>query len=165
MIRITVAVGTQGATIIANLSAAIERLPPLLMQNFQETGDRGVAQLAEATPVSSGDTGGHLQDSYRTTAVQEELHLDVLTEQAEKLNWVRYGTGLEGPLHHMVLPRVRLAMWWVNRPYTPPHPVPRTRGQRPHDFVTPVTDELVSYSITHIASFAEQLAWVMEGRA
>jgi len=149
--------------IAVHFTEALENLPPLFQRALDETGKEGVAALADAAPLGTGRYyGGHLKDSFEERL--ESMSMQIITTQAVKLRWVRKGTGVEGPLAHMITPRVKRAMWWVDEPYSAPHPMFAVRGQHPNDFVTPVLRDIVQYAEVQLNDFADQLAAILAGK-
>lgn len=151
------------------LQSAQQQFWPLLQTQLDVVGTQTAKHLAEASPVGTGHHGAsvnqlrlnsdwrHLSQSFVSRA--REHGVDVLTTQADKLNYVRYGTGIYGKFATPIVPVIKQAMWWPEAGY----PRLTVAGQRPNDFVTPVLDDVTQYAIDALMQFAHQIALLLEG--
>jgi hypothetical protein len=149
---------TSGFTrLAARCERALSDMPELVQKALVQVGDETVKALHEASPVGIGRTGGHLADSF--SSVVENTAVSIRTSQYQKLYWVRYGTGIRGPVGAYIVPTTKQFMWWPEAP----HPMARVRGQHANDFVTPVFGNVQTYLDEAVVSFADQLAHILEG--
>ncbi len=141
----------------AELFPAVERAA---ISAVQETVD----DLKAFTPVGErgisppGDAQGHLADSFYMTSGGGDngFRLTVQTTQPRKLDYVRHGTGVYGPVGVRITPVRAKALYWEGAAHT----VPSVAGQHANDFVTPVLEE----AVPRIMSRVEQAALaVIEG--
>lgn len=161
---ISIHISSNIADILVNLERATTDFRPTVQATLQRTGDQGVTTLSDAAPMGTGRYfGGHLKDSFETRSA--EMSVQVVTVQATKLQWVVFGTGVAGPLAHMITPRVKQAMWWEDEPYTAPHPMHAVRGQKPFNFVSPVLADLVNYSVYDMTQGADDIASIIAGKS
>lgn len=117
-------------------------LPGIVEDALDKSGRAMVQDLASSAPRSGstggsapeGDASGPLAESFMASV--ESSTLTVKTTQPTKLSFVTQGTGLYGPLHQRIYPKVKKALYWPGAD----HPVPSVAGQEPNDFVSPVTD-------------------------
>jgi hypothetical protein len=117
-------------------------LPSVIKASLDEAGNAMVQDLASAAPRGQGSSGsspegdasGPLAESFNASV--EDSTMTVKTTQPTKLGYVTEGTGLYGPLHQRIYPKVKKALYWEGAA----HPVPSVAGMEPNDFVSPITD-------------------------
>lgn len=151
------------------LRSAQQQFWPLLQTHIDALGTETATQLAEASPIGTGLHGKsvgqmsrnedwrHLSQSFVSRA--REHGVDVLTTQADKLRYVRYGTGIYGKFGTPIVPVEKQAMWWPEAGY----PRLTVAGQKPNDFVTPVLNDVTQYAVDALMQFAHQVALLIEG--
>src|SRR5579884_3847285 len=144
----------------ARLQMAIDELPDMMRQAFQEAGQTIVDDLKDAAPSGKGespppegDAPGPLAESFY---LREEpppgvpgAAVSIRTTQPTKLKFVRFGTGLYGPRGERIVPKTKKALYWPDAA----HPVKSVRGMEPNDFVKPILD--------NAPNAEEVLGWVV----
>ncbi len=145
--------GTFLPTVEGRVLRTIAEIPPFLDEMLTQVGEETISMLHDATPRGVGRTGGHLADSYSSTV--DGNVLIGLTDQAMKLNWVRYGTMYADPIR----PRRAKALWWPEAA----HPYAWVHGQEPSDFVSPVLDELEQFVQDQLEPFAQKILATLRG--
>jgi hypothetical protein len=131
------------SAIRAKLQYVLDNLDPVIQQGFMDGGALMTTALGQAAPKGKsedpttipGDAPGPLSQSFQAIPLAP-LGVSIITTQPTKLKFVKEGTGLEGPLHHLILPTVKKALYWKGAYY----PVRSTKGMKPNDFVTPTVD-------------------------
>ncbi len=163
-------VSTPGIVAIrAKIAEARAALPSLMYQAVQRAGQEVVDELANNAPKGtsggpppSGDASGPLAESFymqlEAPPSDAGAAVSIRTRQPQKLEYVRYGTGLFGPKGQRIRPTTKKALFWP----TAQHPVRSVAGMKPNDFVTPIieqaaTEEDVLYTVI------DELSAILEG--
>ncbi len=138
--------------IMVRVERAIAEIPGLTTELVSEVGSMTVDALHNAAPVGTGRTGGeHLADSFSQQL--QEYQTSVITNQAQKLTFVRYGTGTP------IRPLVKKMLYSEELP----HPMLWVHGQAANDFVTPVLDEVTTFIDESLPPFLEKLLAILRG--
>lgn len=137
---------TSGLKALQNRIAAIQSKWDSTVQEALDTvATNIVANLSNASPKGSGsgdtvkdDAPGPLSSSFASQHAPSAYGgtVSVYTVQPNKLQFVRYGTGVFGPLGHRIYPVRARALYWQGAA----HPYRSIAGQKPNDFVSPVID-------------------------
>lgn len=112
---------------------------------LDEQAEKGVYALKTKAPQGKGDVGnavpGDAPGSLALSFTQEPFTGNpgtiIRTSQGNKLRFIRFGTGLYGPLGHRIVPTHAKALYWQGAA----HPYRSIAGQKPNDFVTPVVED------------------------
>lgn len=127
-------------TLIEKLAAAVDRFETAMEDTCSKIGERVVQGLETAAPKGPGgeppvgDGPGPLSQSF--TSMASPSGCEVVTSQGTKLGYVKYGTGIFGPIGRRIYPVSANALYWEGAD----HPYRSVAGQKPNDFVTPVLD-------------------------
>lgn len=132
--------------LLTRIDQVIAALPQALEEAMSVAGEELRQQLADAAPQGTGaegsppagDAAGRLAESFMMEAESDGASVRVVisTTQPQKLEWVRYGTGIYGPMGGRIYPRIKRALFWQGAA----HPVRSIAGMAPNDFVSPVLD-------------------------
>lgn len=112
-------------TLRAKLAVAAASVVPQVMGAMSKTARDLAIALNEAAPIGRGPVGqpiagdgpGPLSRSFLGSIEatgEASFTAQVLTEQPTKLLWVRYGTGIYGPIGQRIFPRQASALRWVD---------------------------------------------------
>ena len=138
--------------IMARVERAIAEVPGLTTELVSEVGTLTVDALHNAAPVGTGRTGGeHLANSFSQQL--QEYQTSIITNQAQKLTFVRYGTRTP------IRPLVKKFLYSEELP----HPMASVRGQAANDFVTPVLDKVTDFVIEELPPFIAKLLAILRG--
>lgn len=161
---------TSGLTALrTRLTEAKSALPLILVEAAQSAGDAMAQKLGDAAPQGQGggsappgDSPGRLADSFRVIAERQADSgvAEVRTIQPQKLEYVTQGTGIWGPKKQRIVPVKARALYWEGAD----HPYRSVAGQRPNDFVTPVTDQASSIAQPAIDKAVQDLAVILGGQ-
>ncbi len=123
----------------ANIARIQKQLKPTITQGLQDGAIKAEYRLSMAAPNGKaiddhtipGDAPGKLLQSFDDKAVNDGIV--IITHQSHKLQFVRYGTGVWGPLGRRIYPITAQALFWQGAA----HPYRSVAGMRPNDFVSP----------------------------
>lgn len=146
---------------IARLEAVQTELRERILIAAGEVGQQIVEQLQASAPVGEGgggepagdDAPGPLSESFEMR--QDGATVSVVTTQANKLGYVRYGTGIYGPTGSRIVPRTAsaLAFTWHGQLM-----IRRSvAGQKPNDFVTPALADADEIMVEHMTEAVSEV--------
>lgn len=129
---------------LQRIATVKSELPSIIHDELIAAGSEIVGELVDAAPRSGStgstpaerDASGPLAESFTYLVEADEgvAKLTVKTLQPNKLKFVRYGTGIHGPLGRRIYPKVKRALHWDDKFAR------STEGQEANDFVAPITD-------------------------
>lgn len=162
----------QGLALIrARLTAARAMLATEIPTLVTALGTDCASALSSASPrgadggggtAPAGDASGPLADSFVSSMEatgDASGRVQVSTTQPTKLKYVRYGTGIYGPVGAPIRPVTKKALYWR----TAPHPMRSVKGQKPNDFVSPVLAEIATTGIDRMDELAIRVADLLNG--
>jgi hypothetical protein len=152
----------------ARLAYARAQLPDLMDKAVHDAGQFVAQNLQDAAPVGtsegpppSGDAPGHLASSFYTQSESSQFAsgaaVTVRTNQPQKLEWVRYGTGIYAGKGR-IYPTNKRALFWPGAD----HPYRSVAGQRANDFVTPALEEAPNADEV-LGVVVDELIGILEG--
>lgn len=139
-------------TFRAKWQAVATQFRLMLPGEVRDAGSQAVDLLRNAAPRGANpgpppgdDAEGSLVESF-DMKVEEETNalyrLEIVTSQPTKTRYVRFGTGLFGPVGQRIRSPNHKPLFWPGAPEG--HPWWSVAGMKPNDFVTPVLDALTT---------------------
>ncbi len=147
------------APILERLMAVQQAFPSMVQEQAARYGTQIAAALHDAAPKGEG-SGEHLADSFasKTANGSDAVIVTVTSNQAQKLKWVVFGTGIYGPRGGRIVPTTKRALFWEGAA----HPYRSIAGMRPNDFVRPTLERELASMDGLLSAMAQETALLFE---
>jgi hypothetical protein len=104
-------------------------------------------ELQDASPVDQG----YLRQHWRTESREEKGEVEIFNK-TRYLPWIIRGTGIFGPHHEKIVPKVKKALAWRSKLGAGKTVRRSVKGMKPNDFVSPAVTKGLERSMDDLAA-------------